>query len=428
MLTTAGSTTAQAADPFYERLLRDGIEATARGEHAEAQKALHLACFGFLDDLDLLSECLVHLALSQAQTGDSEGFRDTFRRVLEVEERFSAYTEAQLPLDLRSRFETESVERVPEALLRRVEAFAKLADRKRLGQMENLPPDEQRAFLQQRISEEPEDFQWSLELAQLELDQNRPQPALDALDRLSQDAARVPQARCLNAEATIRLGRCTAAEQLATCPRPRRNTEAASALLDCLAARSRWTEAQAFLTAAGSTALGRRELQRWNRRVERGLREAGGEAPPEAAAADRSPLPEVEAAPATRLSAEEQAELQRARDLLADAEMAQDLDEAFAIAAEVADGNPQAREAQHLAAEIAYRASRWTEAAAYFRRGGDPGDDNPIRLFFMAVSFYESGDRDSAAAALRRSLPGIQRTTYVERYVQDILGTEAVNQ
>ncbi|MDY7092275.1 MAG: hypothetical protein SX243_04800 [Acidobacteriota bacterium] len=428
MATSSTATAAYAADPFYERLLRDGIEAAARGEHAEAQKDLNLACFGFLDDLELLSECLVQLGLSQAQTGDSEGFRDTFRRVLEIEERFGAYTEAQLPLDLRSRFEAESVERVPEALLRRVDAFAKLADRKRLGQIENLSPDEQRAFLEERITEEPEDFQWRLELAQLELDQDRPQQALDALHELSQDAARVPQARCLSAEAAIRLGRCTAAEQLATCPRPRRNTEAAAALLECLAERGRWTEAQAFLSAAGSTALGRRDLQRWNRRVERALRDSNGQNTPEAAAADRSPLPEVEAAPATRLSAEEQAELQRARDLLANAEMAQDLDEAFAIAAEVADANPQAREAQHLAAEIAYRASRWTEAAAYFRRGGDPGDDNPIRLFFMAVSFYESGDRESAAAALRRSLPGIQRTPYVERYVQNILGTEAVNE
>jgi hypothetical protein len=46
----------------------------------------------------------------------------------------------------------------------------------------------------------------------------------------------------------------------------------------------------------------------------------------------------------------------------------------------------------------------------------------------MAVSFYESGDQESAAVALRRSLPGIQRTPYVERYVQNILGTEAVNE
>ena len=39
----------------------------------------------------------------------------------------------------------------------------------------------------------------------------------------------------------------------------------------------------------------------------------------------------------------------------------------------------------------AYRISRWSDAATYFRRGGDPGEDEPERLFYMAVSLYESG-------------------------------------
>jgi hypothetical protein len=41
----------------------------------------------------------------------------------------------------------------------------------------------------------------------------------------------------------------------------------------------------------------------------------------------------------------------------------------------------------------------------------------------MAVSLYESGDATGAAAALRRSLPNLQRTPYVDGYARKILGT-----
>ncbi|MCB1055328.1 MAG: tetratricopeptide repeat protein, partial [Acidobacteria bacterium] len=109
---------------------------------------------------------------------------------------------------------------------------------------------------------------------------------------------------------------------------------------------------------------------------------------------------------------------------LGSARLAGELDEAFSLATEVADAHPDSREAQFLAAEIAYRSSRWTEAAAYFRRGGDPGDEQPVLLFFKAVSLYESGDRAGAAQALKRSLPLIQRSDYVDRYAEEILGEE----
>ena len=114
-------------------------------------------------------------------------------------------------------------------------------------------------------------------------------------------------------------------------------------------------------------------------------------------------------------------QLEQAKALLEQARTAGDLIEPLAIARKVADANPKAGEAQHLAAEIAYRASRWEEAARYFRRGGDPGDDRPTLLFFMAVSLYESGDREGAVALLRRSLPRLQRTAYVDSYAKKIL-------
>jgi predicted Zn-dependent protease len=99
-----------------------------------------------------------------------------------------------------------------------------------------------------------------------------------------------------------------------------------------------------------------------------------------------------------------------------------DLREALRLARELADAHPDSKEAQYLAGAAAYRNSRWPEAAAYFRRGGPPGDDHPELLFYMAVAYYEVGDRPGAASALKRSLPNLQKTPFVESYVKRILG------
>ena len=40
----------------------------------------------------------------------------------------------------------------------------------------------------------------------------------------------------------------------------------------------------------------------------------------------------------------------------------------------------------------------------------------------MAVAFYESGDKATAAKALERCLPSLQRTPYVDGYAKKILG------
>lgn len=77
---------------------------------------------------------------------------------------------------------------------------------------------------------------------------------------------------------------------------------------------------------------------------------------------------------------------------------------------------------QFLAGEIAYRASRWRDAVAYFRRGGDPGDERPVLLFYLSVALFESGEREAAAAALSRCLPKLEKTPLVESYREKILG------
>ncbi len=42
----------------------------------------------------------------------------------------------------------------------------------------------------------------------------------------------------------------------------------------------------------------------------------------------------------------------------------------------------------------------------------------------MAVALYESGDAAGAATLLRRSLPNLQRSAYIDAYARKILGPE----
>jgi hypothetical protein len=108
---------AAAAHPHYEHLLREGTFALERGDAAEAARELRLACFGYLEEPRNLADCLVRLALAQAAAGDDEGFRGSFRRLAEVEDRFHAYSRADIPSERKQAFETEVASRIPPRIL-----------------------------------------------------------------------------------------------------------------------------------------------------------------------------------------------------------------------------------------------------------------------------------------------------------------------
>jgi tetratricopeptide (TPR) repeat protein len=143
---------------------------------------------------------------------------------------------------------------------------------------------------------------------------------------------------------------------------------------------------------------------------------------PAVSSAGSQPVSGQPAGGARPMTSEERDGMSRARKVLAGDAKAKDLRQAFDLARGVADAHPESVEAQHLAAEAAYRVSRWADAARYFQRGGEPPADQPELLFYMAVALYESGDQAKAAEILKRSLPNLQRTPYVDAYARKILG------
>ena len=288
-----------AIDPFYQSLLREGIQQHDLGDFGAAVRSLRLACFGMLDEPAALGACLARLALAQDRNDDGDGFLDTFRRLSEVEERFQGYTRSDLSAEMRTDLERRLVARVPAAALRSVAAFRALADRK--------------------VEAKPSGGNGS---------------------------------------------------------RPRRGADASP---------------PAAVSSSGS------------------------------AGASGQPVSGQPAGPRP-LTAEERDGMSRVRKVLSGEAKARDLRQAFDFARGVADAQPESVEAQHLAAEAAYRVSRWADAARYFQRGGEPPADQPELLFYMAVALYESGDQSKAAEVLKRSLPNLQRTPYVDAYARKILG------
>lgn len=314
----AASPAVAAIDPFYQGLLRDGQQAFDRKDYGTAARQLRLACFGMLDEPHPLADCLTRLLLAQDGAGDVEGVRDTFRRLTEVEDRFKAYSQGEIPPELRAALEARLAARIPAATLAGEPAFHSGP-----GKKPGAPP----------AAGAPA---------------GSPAPAVKPAPAPASPIAALPPQ--------------------ASDPAPGRSPA----------------------PAAGPA--------------------KPAATPPSTVAADK-PLTDAE-----------RKKLDQARQLLSEQRPSKELRQAFELARSVADAHPGSKEAQLLAAEGAYRISRWNDAATYFKRGGDPGDGEPERLFYMAVALYESGDAAGAAAALKRSLPNLQRTPYVESYMHKILG------
>jgi tetratricopeptide (TPR) repeat protein len=483
----AASLARAAPDPFYLDLLRDGIQSYDRADYGVAARRLRLACFGLLDDPQQLAACLVRLGVAQATAGDAEGFRETFRRIVEVEDRFGAYGKADLPPEVRGAFEQRALAAIPIPTLEAIPAFKPLLARKLEAQVAALPPRERRHQLEERLAREPRSVAWNVLLAELDLSEGKTAPGIARAEQVTALAPQEPRALCVRGLARAAGNRCKEAlTDLEPCYLSGRELSYASALLGCRVELAQWRQAEEQVRSlppglkedrkvtalikqvakhpaatvappAGSTAAtassaspgsttapgtgpatgakataGKpaekapaatgKALERPPAAVERS---AAPSAPGQAGPATSAVSPAPASAPATPtvrpLSPTEREAMARSERLLSATGIG-DLREALRLARQLADTHPDSREAQYLAGEAAYRNSRWTEAAAYFKRGGTPGDDRPELLFYMAVSLYEVGDQPGAALALKRSLPNLQKTPYVESYVKRILG------
>jgi tetratricopeptide (TPR) repeat protein len=457
---------AQAADPFYERLLRDGSSAYNRRDYQAAARLFRVACFGLLDEPQALADGLVRLGLAQAAAGDADGFRETFQRLAEVEDRFQGYTKASTPKEMREAYEKFVVSNVPEATLASSPSFARLVPKPE-ERLARLPARELRTELEKLFAAEPKEPKWRLMAASAALKDGDTETAREQADAVLALSPGDKEALRLRGLALARDKKwAQASADLKASGAATTDPQAAESLLRCLVQLELWQDAATLVAQLPATMRKQTAIAELSGRADAGLAKTraaatkptvpatrpAAEKPspkptamkatptptrtatprptsrPVAATPTATPRPRSTATPAPKASPTAVSltsppapfgdELARAQELAA-----QDrLSEAFAVAQGVADAYPDAAEAQHVAAEIAYRGARWADSVAYFRRGGDPGVTQPLRLFYFAVALYENGDRQDAAATLQRCLPRIKNTDYVEQYRRKILG------
>ncbi len=448
------TTASQRIDSFYLELYRQGTQGLGEGRFRRAAEDLRLACFGMLDEPVLLGECLVRLSVAQAAGDDKEAFAETFRRLATLEERFGAYRQADLSAADRATYESWLVRLIPETQLASVATFAPLAVEREAAKLRQLAPAKRRPQIASRLESDSRNPLWHVLLAELEEEVgNRDAASRSVENALALDPS-LAAAHCLRGRLRAAAGSCAEAlPELASCGESETDPANAAATLGCQLSLGQLAEARALLAALSSEVREDKRVARLGRQLDARASPAAAEttaastagdpplvdAPPaggtpQAASAALTEAPRVSAEPvpatalapprSAPLSAELRARIDELRRSLARTQHAGELAEPLQQARDLADANPTASEAQLLVAEIAYRASRFNEAAEYFRRGGDPGEGRPVLLFYMAVSFYEAGDLEEAATALRRCLPKLERTTFVEAYRAKILGRE----
>lgn len=521
----AAASLARAADPFYLRLLRQGSDAYNRRDFPTAVRQLRIAVFGLLDEPKVLADGLVRLGLAQIANGDPDGFTTTFQRVVEIEERFQAYSEAEIPPEARAAFEVAVLVTIPRASLQSTAVFARLIPKpeERIAQ---LPVRQRRRELEGLLRSEPREIKWPLMLGELELADGNAGEARTAADAALRINPANPAALRVRGLANLAAKRWSAAAaDLRATKLAASDVTVAAALLRALIEERKFKELLAEAATLPEPVARARQVQDLVKQAAAGQAAADEAArptptrtppptatvrptraipptatprptrtlpptatprptrtpPPTAttrpvatirrtAAGKPSPVvspvvaqpalvasqpapvavratptsgslaaapPDISAATASAASPgptivpvatpessrpvlpppAAQVEL---RDALVMASRGR-LSEALAAARRLADAFPAWVEAQHATAELAYRQARWAEAVTYFQRGGDPGDGQPLKLFYLSVSLFETGDRAGAAAAMKRCTDRIRHSAYVDDYAARIL-------
>ncbi len=420
-----------AADAFYMARLRDGRLALERGQPEEAATEFQIACFGLLEEPPMLAECLTFLAVANKRAGNEAGFSRAFDRLLDAEERFGAYTAANIPEETRSAFETAIKQRVPLSFLASTQGFAHLAEE---------PPEAPGGKKKKRRDrkKKPSEASQPEDATLIEVAEESSAGGQDVEVASPQTAGSESSATEGGVELT-HTGTTPSEGALADVPQPapetrkerrqRQRRERAERKAAERAARQQAADEARAPQVAASQSTAPAQLE--NR--------ADPESSPESGARTTTDVSAVEAGgadvatpsvadlqtgqiPPAGLTAEQRAVVANARRVLVQAKTREEIATTLTELRQVADQQPGESAVQHLTARLAYRGSHWADTVTYVERGGDPERD-PELLFYYAIALFETGNEVRAASTLKRALPALERNEWVDGWVAKILGT-----
>lgn len=186
-ISLAARPTSLRADDFSRDRLRAGEEALRAGRIPEAVDQLRIACFGLLEQVESLSECLVHLTLAQDAAKRPAEVQAALARFLEVERRFAPYAKASLAEDSRRAFQAILVAGVPEATLLAVPSLASLVDTEE-QKIARLPAAERLKSLEAAVLREPTALKWPIALIRTRTALKQWRKALEDMTKLPGEA------------------------------------------------------------------------------------------------------------------------------------------------------------------------------------------------------------------------------------------------
>lgn len=286
-LVLVGCVLAQSASPllaangFYTQMLEQGKWALRAGDPQNAAQKLRLACFGLLDEPDILADGLVHLAVAQAdlataQLGAWEEFSKTLDRIFEVEQRFTVYSDLDLDPGMAQRFEELLVAHASYRSLRLVPVFSSLAKAAQARTLVTTPLNERFTALDRLLKEEPEEILWQILRMEAELESgdynSASERALALRNRQMGDNER-QRVHCVLGQAEVALKRCaTALPSLEICDPRVERAKIVTARLDCHIELDQWDAATAVLSRLTPALANDSEIQRRRRSVLRNQR------------------------------------------------------------------------------------------------------------------------------------------------------------
>lgn len=425
-LTGPTSLQGQELDGFHERLYQDALRSASLGNHAAAIKDLRLACFGMLERTDRLGDCVARLAIEEAEAGRRDDFLTTVARLMEIERRFQGYSRSALPQAQQRQLEAWLEELAPLEIYAGVPTFKALAERKRASQLRLQPVEERQKVLDRLIAQDPRNPLWRILLGELMLEQGRAVEAGEIADRLVISHPSYSGTACLRGRAQATVGACgpSTLEDLSRCLSVDTVEAAREFTLRCHVANEDWAAADQTLATMSEGQKQQRAIRDLAKETRKKRRNT-----PTASTQEEPPVLEpnpTEPLKPTTISSSSAGPGPVELDVLASgweilrSDARDRFEDTYDSVRSLANRHAGWAEAQHLAAELAYRLSLWDDAVSYFQRAEKIVSQKPDLQFYLAVALYKSGDREAAANMLDRCVPHIQPSDFVQFWVARI--------
>ncbi len=435
----SGSTGAQS---YSEDRLTAGQRLHASGNYQQAIIEFSLACISTLDRPVEYGRCKTLLFLSQIGDRQRVEARSTLLLIARIEQDQRAFSTADLGSQVRQLFLGTVLQDFSSENFSQSPRFSALLEAARAQQLpEQSHQSRSLAELKAHAAANPNDLRALERLTERLYRQRKVADASKRSDSLVSAEPTNATGRCIQATTRAARNRSLCASYLPAideCSQSLRTAFYVETVLQCHLDLESYNEGRDFLSTLTAqvkstskvTGLARKITKRADPPSFLDIQSANQTASTETAAQPKR----LDASAVTPTAAKEQIldrqiiehsqELERAGD---EAVKNRDRPALLAIQEQVrrlADQHQSIFQPQRVAGKFGYVLRDWAATVKYIRRAQGFGSTSANLTFYLAVAYYELGDRASAETAMRDSLErNVRRSDLVKAYEEKILGS-----